>query len=167
MEIQASLRGPALEGVDDASRQRFVEQRTAGGSSEPTLLEATGYAEQEFARTGTNDLSSEGLARRQAWIAEQRRMSVELQWEAERRDRQTHAESQARLLKRERTIGMVGMLALLLGLSLAKAGLIAWYFMHLKTRFPKPLRLLISMLFVCAGLLLVLLPDGLRAWTMR
>ena len=59
------------------------------------------------------------------------------------------------------------MLALLLGLSLAKAGLIAWYFMHLKTRFPKPLRLLISMLFVCAGLLLVLLPDGLRAWTMR
>lgn len=119
--VLTSLRGPALEGVDDASRQRFVEQRTAGGSSEPTLLEATGYAEQEFARTGTNDLSSEGLARRQAWIAEQRRMSVELQWEAERRERQTHAESQARLLKRERTIGMVGILALLLGILLMRA----------------------------------------------
>jgi caa(3)-type oxidase subunit IV len=59
------------------------------------------------------------------------------------------------------------MLALLLALSLAKAGLIAWFFMHLKTRFPGPLRLLIPMLFFCIGLLLMLLPDGVRAWTMR
>jgi hypothetical protein len=59
------------------------------------------------------------------------------------------------------------MLALLLVLSLAKAAGIAWYFMHLKTRFPQPLRLLIPMLLFCIGLLLALLPDGVRAWTMR
>ena len=59
------------------------------------------------------------------------------------------------------------MLSLLLGLSLAKAGLIAWYFMHLKTHRPKPLLVIIPMLFVCIGLLLALLPDGIRAGAMR
>ena len=59
------------------------------------------------------------------------------------------------------------MLALLLILSFAKAALIAWHFMHLKTRRPKPLTLLIPGLFLCIGLLLALLPDGLRAWTLR
>ncbi len=59
------------------------------------------------------------------------------------------------------------MLALLLILSSGKAALIAWYFMHLKTRRPKPLTLLIPGLFLSIGLLLALLPDGLRAWTLR
>ena len=59
------------------------------------------------------------------------------------------------------------MLALLLILSFVKAALIAWYFMHLKTRRPKPLVLLIPGLLLCIALLLALLPDGLRAWTLR
>ena len=59
------------------------------------------------------------------------------------------------------------MLALLLILSFVKAALIVWYFMHLKTRRPKPLVLLIPGLFLCIALLLALLPDGLRAWTLR
>ena len=59
------------------------------------------------------------------------------------------------------------MLSLLLVLSFIKAGFIAWYFMHLKTHRPKPLLLLIPMLFVCIGLLLALLPDGVRAGAMR
>ena len=54
------------------------------------------------------------------------------------------------------------MLALLLILSFVKAALIAWYFMHLKTRRPKPLVLLIPGLLLCIGLLLAVLPDGLR-----
>ena len=119
--LLSRIQSPPLEGVDDASRQRFVEERTAGGTSEPTLLEAMGYAEQEVARTGTNDLSPEGLARRQAWIVEQRRSGAELQWEGERALRQMHAESHARFLKQERTLGMVGILALLLGILLMRA----------------------------------------------
>jgi len=59
------------------------------------------------------------------------------------------------------------MLALLLILSFAKAVLIAWYFMHLKNHRPAPLLFLIPMLFVCIGLLLALLPDGIRAGGMR
>jgi caa(3)-type oxidase subunit IV len=59
------------------------------------------------------------------------------------------------------------MLALLLFLSFAKAALIAWYFMHLRTYRPKPLMLLIPGLFLCIGFLLALLPDGLRAWSLR
>jgi len=59
------------------------------------------------------------------------------------------------------------MLAALLFLSFAKAALIAWFFMHLKTHRPKPLVLLIPGLFLCIALLLALLPDGLRAWTLR
>lgn len=59
------------------------------------------------------------------------------------------------------------MLALLLILSFAKAAGIAWYFMHLKSRFPKPLQLLIPGLFLCIALLLTILPDGLRAWSLR
>ena len=59
------------------------------------------------------------------------------------------------------------MLALLSILSFIKAALIAWYFMHLKTRRPGPLVLLIPGLFLCIALLLALLPDGLRAWTLR
>jgi hypothetical protein len=112
---------PPLEGFDDASRQRFVEARMAEGPGEPTLLEAMGYAQNEVARTGTNDVSPEGLARRQAWIAEQRRASAESMWENERAHRQTLAESQVRFLKQERTIGTVGILALLLGILLMRA----------------------------------------------
>ena len=59
------------------------------------------------------------------------------------------------------------MLALLLILSFVKAALIVWYFMHLKTRRPGPLVLLIPGLFLCIALLLALLPDGLRAWMLR
>ncbi|MFN0106264.1 MAG: cytochrome C oxidase subunit IV family protein [Bryobacteraceae bacterium] len=59
------------------------------------------------------------------------------------------------------------MLALLLVLSFAKAALIVWYFMHLKTHRPNGLTLLIPALFVCIGLLLALLPDGARAWSLR
>jgi caa(3)-type oxidase subunit IV len=59
------------------------------------------------------------------------------------------------------------MLTLLLILSLVKAALIAWYFMHLRTHRPPALTLLIPGLFFCVGLLLALLPDGIRAWTMR
>ncbi|MBI2689643.1 MAG: cytochrome C oxidase subunit IV family protein [Acidobacteria bacterium] len=59
------------------------------------------------------------------------------------------------------------MLALLLVLSLIKAALIAWWFMHLRTHRPKPLTVLIPMLFVFVGLLLSLLPDGIRAGAMR
>jgi caa(3)-type oxidase subunit IV len=59
------------------------------------------------------------------------------------------------------------MLALLLALSFVKAGMIAWWFMHLKNYRPKPLLLLLPFLFVCVGLLLALLPDGVRAGVMR
>lgn len=59
------------------------------------------------------------------------------------------------------------MLALLLILSFAKAALIAWFFMHLRRHGPKPLTLLIPGVFLCIGLLLALLPDALRAWTLR
>lgn len=59
------------------------------------------------------------------------------------------------------------MLALLLGLSFIKAGLIAWFFMHLKNRRPRPLYFLIPMLFFCVALLLAILPDGVRAGAMR
>jgi phosphoglycerol transferase MdoB-like AlkP superfamily enzyme len=59
------------------------------------------------------------------------------------------------------------MLALLLILSFAKAALIAWWFMHLRVHRPKPLLLLIPFLFVCIGLLLALLPDGIRAGALR
>ena len=59
------------------------------------------------------------------------------------------------------------MVALLLILSLAKAALIAWYFMHLKTARPKHLALFLTMLFVFAGLLFAILPEGIRAWSMR
>lgn len=59
------------------------------------------------------------------------------------------------------------MLGVLVVLSLVKAGLIAWYFMHLQTRRPKGLGPFFPMLAACIGLLLVLLADGLRAWTMR
>lgn len=115
------IQSPPLEGVDDASRRFFVNARMAEAASEPTLLEAMGYADQEVARTGTNDLSPEGLARRQAWIEEQRRTSAESQWEGERVRRQAQAESHARFLKRERTLGTVGTLALLLGVLLMRA----------------------------------------------
>ncbi len=59
------------------------------------------------------------------------------------------------------------MLALLLVLSFAKAGLIAWWYMHLKSFRPRPLLLFFPMLFFCIGLLLALLPDGIRAGAMR
>ncbi len=59
------------------------------------------------------------------------------------------------------------MLGVLLVLSLAKAGLIAWYFMHLQTHRPKGLGPFFPMLAACIGLLLVLLADGLRTWSMR
>ena len=59
------------------------------------------------------------------------------------------------------------MLAVLVVLSLGKAGLIAWYFMHLKTHRPKALGPFFPMLAACIGLLLVLLADGLRAGAMR
>ncbi|HEU0118921.1 MAG TPA: cytochrome C oxidase subunit IV family protein [Bryobacteraceae bacterium] len=59
------------------------------------------------------------------------------------------------------------MLTLLLALSFAKAGLIAWWFMHLRTRLPKALLFAIPMLFLCIGLLFALLPDGIRAGAMR
>lgn len=59
------------------------------------------------------------------------------------------------------------MVALLLVLSLAKAALIAWYFMHLKTARPKHLPLFLAMLFVFVGLLFAILPEGIRAWSMR
>jgi|JI9StandDraft_2_1071091.scaffolds.fasta_scaffold664235_2 hypothetical protein len=59
------------------------------------------------------------------------------------------------------------MLALLLILSLAKAALIAWYFMHLKASRPKHFPLFVLTLFACIGLLLAILPEGIRAWSMR
>jgi caa(3)-type oxidase subunit IV len=59
------------------------------------------------------------------------------------------------------------MLGLLVALSLGKAGLIAWYFMHLREWRPRPLVLLFPVLAVCVVLLLALLPEGLRAGTMR
>lgn len=59
------------------------------------------------------------------------------------------------------------MLVLLLVLSFAKAGLIAWWYMHLKSFRPRPLLLFFPMLFFCIGLLLALLPDGIRAGVMR
>lgn len=59
------------------------------------------------------------------------------------------------------------MLALLLLLSFAKAGLIAWWFMHLRAHWRRPLTLLIPALLLFIGLLLFLLPDGIRAGTMR
>ncbi|MBL8238981.1 MAG: cytochrome C oxidase subunit IV family protein [Bryobacterales bacterium] len=59
------------------------------------------------------------------------------------------------------------MLALLLLLSLAKAALIAWYFMHLKSARPKHLPAFLFTLFACVGLLLAILPEGIRAWSMR
>lgn len=59
------------------------------------------------------------------------------------------------------------MLGLLVALSLGKAGLIAWYFMHLREWRPRPLLLFFPMLAVCVMLLLALLPEGLRAGVMR
>lgn len=59
------------------------------------------------------------------------------------------------------------MLALLLLLSFAKAALIAWWFMHLRAHRPKPLTLLVPALLFFIGLLLALLPDGVRSWTLR
>lgn len=59
------------------------------------------------------------------------------------------------------------MLVLLLALSAVKSGMIAWYFMHMRSHRPRPVVLLIPMLFVCVALLMVLLPEGIRAGTMR
>lgn len=59
------------------------------------------------------------------------------------------------------------MLALLLALSLGKAALIAWYFMHLRPGRRRPLAYCLSMLFACVLFLLALLPDGVRAGVLR
>ena len=59
------------------------------------------------------------------------------------------------------------MLGLLLLLSAVKAGMIAWWFMHLRSYRPRPLVLLFPMLLLCIGLLFVLLPDGIRAGVLR
>lgn len=58
-------------------------------------------------------------------------------------------------------------LTLLLALSAAKAGLIAWYFMHLRDHRPRALTLIIPALFVFIGCLLALIPDGIRAGALR
>ena len=59
------------------------------------------------------------------------------------------------------------MAVLLVALSIGKAVLIAWYFMHLKSERPRGVVALMPVLLLFAGALLMLLPDGFRAWTMR
>ena len=59
------------------------------------------------------------------------------------------------------------MLALLLALSLVKAALIAWGFMHLNAQRSKGIVLFVSFLFVCIGALLALIPDGIRSQALR
>jgi hypothetical protein len=54
------------------------------------------------------------------------------------------------------------MLGLLILLSVGKAAMIAWWFMHLRTFRPRVLVWLFPMLLLCIGLLFVLVQDGGR-----
>jgi hypothetical protein len=52
------------------------------------------------------------------------------------------------------------MLGLLILLSVGKAAMIAWWFMHLRSFRPPVLVWLFPVLLLCIGLLFVLLPEG-------
>lgn len=59
------------------------------------------------------------------------------------------------------------MLALLLMLSFVKAGLIAWWFMHLRSGRPRALLALLPVVLLFIASLTALLPDGVRSGVLR
>jgi cytochrome c oxidase subunit 4 len=56
----------------------------------------------------------------------------------------------------------VRMLTILLGLSIVKAALIIFYFMHLKYELTRMRRMLMASLVVCLALMSIFFPDAFR-----